>query len=216
MLNKPANFAVVDANQYAPLGLKPLSAFAEGSPNHYGPAEKTAAWMHEFLVRPNVGLGRPGPVCPFIATSERADLAFIVVSSTRDEHDIHGVMLEAVAAFDAIACARAALQFRCVLVVFPACDGEVGRATLKRVQNRLRPESTRRGKMIGLFEPNSNDRGLINPDFRPLRSPLPLLAIRSLVEGDAAFVLRNPRLAPLYLWRFPRSGPGRLWQCWRR
>ena len=64
--------------------------------------------------------------------------------------------------------------------------------------------------MIGLFEPHSNDKGLINPDFRPLRAPVPLLAIRSLVENDAPFVLRNPRLAPIYLFKHPISGPRKL------
>ena len=45
---------------------------------------------------------------------------------------------------------------------------------------------------------------------------MPLLAIRSLVENDAPFVLRNPRLAPIYLWRFPVSGPLKLAErLWR-
>jgi hypothetical protein len=172
--------------------------------------------MRAYLMRPHPDLGRTGAVCPYTATSAKVDLALVGASSAQGEDEIYEEMREAVVAFDAIECAPALKAFRCVLVGFPDCEREAGCATLKRVQNRLRPESTRRAKMIGLFEPQAEDRGLINPAFRPLRSPLPLLAIRSLVEGDAPFVIRNPRLAPIYLWSFPRSGLGRLWQCWRR
>ncbi len=215
MLDKPASVPVPAASDRALRILEPLSAFAEGAVDG-GAVEQIAAWMRAYLMRPHPDLGRPGAVCPYTATSAKTDLALIGASAAQDEDAIYEVMRSAVAAFDAIVCAPALAPFRCVLVGFPDCDGDAGRATLKRVQNRLRPESTRRGKMIGLFEPHSEDRGLLNPAFRPLRAPLPLLAIRSLVEGDAAFVLRNPRLAPIYLWTFPRSGLGRLWQCWRR
>jgi hypothetical protein len=67
--------------------------------------------------------------------------------------------------------------------------------------------------MFALFEPNSEGKGLLNPEFRPLRSPLPLLAIRMLVENDAPFVLRNPLLAPIYLLKFPLTGPRKIWSA---
>jgi hypothetical protein len=64
--------------------------------------------------------------------------------------------------------------------------------------------------MIGLFEPNSEAEGLLNRDFRPLRAPVPVLAIRTLVEQDAPFVVRNPLLVPVYLAKFPIAGLARL------
>ena len=67
--------------------------------------------------------------------------------------------------------------------------------------------------MIGLFEPNSQAEGLLNPAFRPLRSPVPALAIRMLVEQDAPFVVRNPLLAPVYIAKFPFAGTRRLLSC---
>ncbi len=125
-------------------------------------------------------------------------------------------MGRALEAFEAIDCPEDQSHFRAVIVAFPNCGDDEGSARLKVAQNRLRPESILRGKMIGLFEPKSEDEGLVNPDFRPLRSPVPLLAIRMLVENDAPFVLRNPRLAPIYLMKFPLSGPLKLWRAlWR-
>jgi hypothetical protein len=196
------------------LDLRPLSAFPEA--RGADPSERIAEWMRSYLMRPHPDLGRTGAVCPYTSISAKTDLALVGASSAHDEDEIYATMREAIATFEAMDCAPGLKAFRCVLVGFPYCESEAGRATLKRVQNRLRPESTRRAKMIGLFEPHAADRGLINPEFRPLRSPLPLLAIRSLVEADAPFVVRNPRLAPIYLWTFPRTAPARLWQCWRR
>jgi hypothetical protein len=69
--------------------------------------------------------------------------------------------------------------------------------------------------MFALFEPNSLDKGLINPEFRPMRSPVPLVAIRMLVENDAPFVVRNPLLAPIYLMKFPLTGARKLWSALR-
>jgi hypothetical protein len=74
----------------------------------------------------------------------------------------------------------------------------------------MRHHSTRRGKMIGLFGPDSQHKGLLNPAFRSQRCRVPALAIRMLVEKDAPFVARNPRLLPIYLATFPVDGFKRL------
>jgi hypothetical protein len=45
---------------------------------------------------------------------------------------------------------------------------------------------------------------------RARRSPIPLLAIRQVVENDAPFALRHPLLIPTYVWKDSRSAPKRL------
>ena len=81
---------------------------------------------------------------------------------------------------------------------------------LSRVQKSLRLTSFVRGRMIGVFHANAPEPGLWNKDFRPLRAPLPLVVIRSLVAADFAFVLRHPLLAPTYFYNFPLAGARRL------
>ena len=180
------------------------------------PDAVVAHWVRGYLMRPHAELGRAGAVCPFTSASSRLDLLLVGSSRAKDEEEIFAIMGRAIEAFESISCPSEQRQFRAVIVAFPQCVGGEGRARLKAVQNRLRPESIYRGKMIGLFDPQSPDRGLINPAFRPLRAPVPLLAIRMLVEGDAPFVLRNPRLTPIYLIKFPFKGPLRLWSAlWR-
>jgi hypothetical protein len=47
------------------------------------------------------------------------------------------------------------------------------------------------GLMLGEFHANNESPGLRNPDFRPLRSPIPMLAIRHMVDSDLPFLIRE-------------------------
>jgi len=197
------------------LRLQTLSAFPETSGET--PAaeidQTIADWVRSYLMRPHPELGRPGAVCPFTAVAARVNAIRVGSTRVRAQPSIDRAMREALAAFESIECAKGQRHLRTVIVGFPNCGDEEGRARLKNARNRLRFESILRGKMFALFEPNSQDEGLLNPEFRPLRSPLPLLAIRMLVEHDAPFVVRNPLLAPIYLMKFPLTGARKLWSA---
>jgi hypothetical protein len=81
---------------------------------------------------------------------------------------------------------------------------------LQRVQKRHKFYSLSRGRMIGLMYEASDAPGLWNRDFRPLRAPLPVLAIRHMVEHDAPFAARHPLLLAPYLAKFRLAGAKRL------
>lgn len=56
--------------------------------------------------------------------------------------------------------------------------------------------------MIGGFHQLNQSPGLHNPNFRPLRSPIRMLAIRFMIEADLPFLQRlsdDPRLRIKYL-----------------
>jgi hypothetical protein len=190
--------------------LWPLSALRQDNPSQT--IGVIANWVRSYLMRPHNDLGRAGDVCPFTAQASRLDTIRLGVSdaSASETNRIMAIMEGAVTAFDEISCAKSMRHFRTIIVGFPNCADADGLRALKHVQNRLRPHSIFRGKMVGFFEPNSQDKGLLNPDFRPLRSPVPLLAIRMLVENDSPFVMRNPLLAPIYLAKFRLKGLRRL------
>jgi hypothetical protein len=86
---------------------------------------------------------------------------------------------------------------------------------LQRVQVRHKFYSLRRNRMIGLMHAGSEARGLWNAAFRPLRAPMPVLAIRHMVEHDAPFALRHPLLLLPYLARFRLAGLKRLYALLR-
>lgn len=194
----------------APLHLLGLEAAA--APDADLSARILAEWVQSYLMRGHPALGRSGHVCPFTARSVRLSLLRIGISPLRgaDSAGILQTMRQALRALDAMPADRADRIFRTIIVGFPNCADQSGIAALRDVQNALRHHSTLRGKMIGLFEPNSQAEGLINREFRPLRAPIPALAIRMLVEQDAPFAKRNPLLLPLYLAKFRVSGLRRL------
>ena len=198
-----------------------LSLDDAASPDSPAETRVLADWVRQYLMRPHPDLGRTGHVCPFTAKAARLDLLRIGISplGAADRGRILGTMRDAIQAFHALPSTRATRVFRTVMVGFPNCADAEGVAALHHVQNAMRHHSLFGAKMIGLFEPASQLTGLINPEFRPLRSPLPVLAIRMLVEQDAAFVARNPVLAPIYLLKFPLAGTRRLLHIrahWRR
>jgi len=171
-----------------------------------------AQWLTSYLMRPHADLGRPGDVCPFTAQALRLDTIRIGVSgaASADAAGARSCMRYCFEQFASLPCPDSMGHFRTIVVGFPGMDDAVGLETLRKVQRRLKIYCLLRGLMIGRFYAGSNDPGLWNPDFRPLRSPIPLLAIRQVVENDAPFALRHPLLIPTYVWKYARSAPKRL------
>src|SRR5262249_49614221 len=90
------------------------------------------------------------------------------------------------------------------LVVFPSltAGGPEGAALVDKVQASLKPYFVDMGLMLGEFHAANESPGLRNPAFRPLRSPIPMLAIRHMVESDLPFLIRKtypPELRSLFL-----------------
>jgi hypothetical protein len=79
------------------------------------------------------------------------------------------------------------------LLVFPSltANGTEGAAIVDQVQIRLKPFFVETGLMLGEFHSANQSPGLRNPAFRPLRSPIPMLAIRHMVESDLPFLIRK-------------------------
>jgi hypothetical protein len=171
-----------------------------------------ADWTRSFLMRDHSELGRDGNVCPFTSMGARMDtLRFGVSGATAsDAVGIRAELLDMFDCFDAIPHPRKMGIYRAIMIGFPNCGDADGIAVLAAVQKSLRFLSFRRARMIGLFYPQADAKGLWNPKFRPLRSPIPVIALRSLVVQDAAFVMRHPLLAPAYLLNFPLAGPRQL------
>jgi hypothetical protein len=170
------------------------------------------AWTVEFLMSDHPELGRGGNVCPYAALGAKLNsLRFSASDANAGQTDrIRRQLRSAVAQFDEIPSIESSGLYRAILIAFPECAGADGLAALTRAQKSLRFVSFFRARMIGVFHPQSEARGLRSQHFRPMRSPVPLVAIRCLVAADAAFALRHPPFAAGYLRRFPLAGARRL------
>lgn len=171
-----------------------------------------AQWIRSYLMRPRPDLGRSGDVCPFTTQAFRLDTIRIGVSRARssDTASIQRCMRHCFRQFALMPCPPSMRHFRTIIVGFPGLDDADGLESLKSVQNRLKVYCLLRGLMTARFHAASDDRGLWNPQFRPLRSPIPLLVIRQLVKEDAPFAIRHPLLIPTYLWKYSLAAPKRL------
>jgi hypothetical protein len=178
------------------------------------------AWVDGFVKQANPDLGRLGVVCPFVPEAIRQNLLqYFVLDvtlppelwATSSEYDYAAVIEPAI-----LKLSRQFVEGRikdprvrllhAYLIVFRGLHLELGRASalIETIQRKLKPRFVELGLMIGEFHPHSNAGGLRNPDFRPLRSPVPLLAFRNMVEIDFVFLSRKNDPAPLRV-RFLKS-----------
>ncbi|MGX1790153.1 DUF6875 domain-containing protein [Bosea sp. NPDC055332] len=169
-------------------------------------------WVEAYLMREHPDLGRTGAVCPFTRQAARIDTARLAICSANPEEEERAFALirGSFGALDAIVSKPGMAHFRTVIVGFPNCADERGIAMLQRVQKRHKFYSLARSRMVGLMYEGSEAPGLWNRDFRPLRAPLPVLAIRHMVEHDAPFAARHPLLLVPYLAKFRLAGGRRL------
>lgn len=157
-------------------------------------------WVLDFLSRPNIELGRKGAVCPW--TKKSYDLQHFWVSvhtSWRISIDsLKEIIYQCKSKFLELNSTNTEENlFKTIVILFPHIPEEDYEA-IEAVQDQLKPAFVRDKLMIGQFYPGCPQQGLRNPDFKPLNSPLPLLAIRNMVESDEPFLVGNPEFRKIY------------------
>jgi hypothetical protein len=174
------------------------------------PVAEILRWSEEFLVSPHPELGRTGPVCPYAAPALRKDLYYLGIPVD----DGTGLDLPALVARLPEWHARLSAglpdedrELLAVLVVLPHLEDAT---ELDELRYKAKDEFVASGLMIGRSHPTCPEPGLWNRTFRPLRSPVPLLAVRQLLEFDLPFLDSEPHLEQ-YLNRFADTIPPRLY-----
>ncbi|MFN6464267.1 MAG: DUF6875 domain-containing protein [Nostoc sp. DedVER02] len=160
-------------------------------------------WVKSFLGKPHPDLGRPGPVCPFVPHSLKSNSIRLAVIRTKD---LYPEQLEEIVGryrnlFIEMKVKEQELAInKAFLLIFPDINEESYKI-IDSVQKKLKTLFVESGLMIGEFHKRNQSPGLHNPNFRPLRSPIPLLAIRFMVEADLPFLQSpaDPHLRIRYL-----------------
>lgn len=167
-----------------------------------GVMSEVAKWTVDYLSHTNTELGRSGDVCPYTEVSMQEGLLFSAVCHVFDADPrpsmIH-VMRQTMHDFESRSPQignRAGLK--AMMVLFPGIEGD----WIDDVQSTLALEFAARHLMIGEFHAECDKPGLHNPEFRPLRSPVPLLAVRSMMLTDLAFLKGSDEKLRNYLQRF--------------
>lgn len=178
------------------------------------PLRRTLQWAREYLCNPHPELGRKGDVCPFVGTAIKRSTFYMTVwrgvPSDRDEVEV--VVRRFREWFGELEPRHgAAAQFKTMLVIFPDLADDDVPHVIDATQDQLKGEYVQAGLMLGEFHAGPPDKaGLWNADFRPLVSPVPLLAIRHMVPTDFPFLRDDPDHVSSYLARFGDRVPSFL------
>ncbi|HEV7669750.1 MAG TPA: hypothetical protein VGS22_14600 [Thermoanaerobaculia bacterium] len=159
------------------------------------------AWVRTEVCRQHEGLGRRGPVCPFVRPSLEKQHAFYLAVWRATPADPDAI-LDAMLAYrdwflELEPDGMPERNFKTILVTFPAA-GDAGGEWVETVQKRLKPLFVSLGLMIGQFYPACMEPGLHNPSFRPLAAPFPLMVIRHMQLMDLPFLADDPVFSTAY------------------
>ncbi len=167
-------------------------------------------WAAEFLGSPHPGLGRKGPVCPFIRHSFHQHLLYVTCRPEEDcaSPDLRTAVRSVMDWFGPFQeqAPHGSEHLVTILVVLPRID-RTSSEGLDALQASLKDELVLQGLMIGQFHPTCQAPGLWDPEFRPLQSPVPLLAVREMVPSDLPFLAGSALHASTYFERYARSIP---------
>ncbi|MFI9379993.1 DUF6875 domain-containing protein [Kutzneria sp. NPDC052558] len=176
---------------------------------HLAPVREILAWARRYLVSPHPELGRNGPVCPYTQPSLHKGLFHLAALS--GEGDVGAAVESLRGWYERLGAtmSTADRELLTVLLVLPHLD-HTDASGLDEIQRVAKDKFVEDGLMIGQFHPVCDAPGLWNPEFKALRAPVPLLAIRKLVVFDLPFLVEHKAHAESYIRRFAPEIPPRI------
>jgi hypothetical protein len=156
--------------------------------------ELIIGWLSSYVMQPHAELGRPGPVCPFVAKAMRTDSVSVMARTFDREPDLHDISVaidEAMNRLPALARGTTDPELACLIVVFPELTCTQWHL-IDDVHRERKTAAVRRGLMLGQFHPNCDAPAAHNPRFPVNRAPVPLIVIRQMAEHDILFLQDDP------------------------
>jgi biotin carboxylase len=168
-------------------------------------AETVFTWVRDYLGESHPGLGRKGPICPFVKLSVAKDLLRVAFHDEVDGSSaapVREIILNHADAFLArFPSTRRDRHLAALMIVFPAIRDEQA-PLLDDIHNELKTDMMRRGLMVSSVHKNCPRPAISNPDFAVSRAPFTAFAIRSMVVQDIVFVGHNEAAFAVYRARF--------------
>lgn len=160
-------------------------------------------YVREFLAKPHHSVGRGGPVCPFIPKTLKTNCLYLGVQRVRTARDVEREVMAARNLFKKLEPVQGNMKFfRATVLIFPEIPINAASELIDRTQERLKDLFVAQGLMLGEFHLLNNSAGLRNPEFFPLRTPYPALAIRHMVPSDLPFLKTKKTWTESYLKQF--------------
>ncbi|TDT97563.1 hypothetical protein EDD99_5713 [Streptomyces sp. 846.5] len=168
-------------------------------------------WITEFLARPHPQLGRTGQVCPFVEPASRAGTLLVVTRAGPDDTTpdgardaaLDGIVGEMERTFRTTSWANPNRNLHALVVALPRLPRRHWEG-LDLAQARWKVRLAEAGLMLGQFHPDCRETAARNPEFLVSRSPVPMLALRSMAFHDVLFLDSEPQLFRAYSRRYGR------------
>jgi hypothetical protein len=162
------------------------------------------SWLDSYIRQPHSQIGRGGPVCPFVEPSQRAgalETRVRLVGATPSLHLITEIVRCSLDEFQEIKWKVSNPNLRALLIVLPDLPSRDYRL-LDEAHAAVKPESVRQGIMIGQFHEHCQEKAARNPRFKVSKSPVPVLAVRSMAVHDVLFLADKKEWFEEYIARF--------------
>lgn len=152
-------------------------------------------WITNYLAKPHPELGRSGSVCPFAAPAITKDSLRIAVVRLSETSERRSQIVDAVSyhreSFLSLGTADETHVLHAILILFPDVKPDETSELIDGTKEELKATFVEQGLMLGEFHARNSSPGIHNPGFRPLRSAIPMLAIRRMVASDYVFLDRS-------------------------
>jgi hypothetical protein len=155
---------------------------------HLKPLTEIVEWIENFLCCPHPDLGRRGPVCAFTKKSLEKGFCWLTVYEAEQPtcEEICDKVIKYQHWYGEIAPHEDEedAQYKTLLILFPYLQEGEAQKLLEKVQKVLEADFIAKNLLLGHFYPQSEQPGLWSAKFRPMVAPIPLLAIRHIVQMD--------------------------------
>ncbi|MEQ2026053.1 DUF6875 domain-containing protein [Xenorhabdus szentirmaii] len=195
---------LADQFNYAPK-LIPISDVLSSDELNSSALKTIAQWCIDYLCHPHSELGRTGVVCPYSPIAIKKETFWLTEIKTkgRKEEDIKRDIINLSSLFHKQEPWEGEnTQFKTILSVW----NDASIKDLVRLHQEVKPIFLHKGLMFGEFYSDCEKRGLWNSNFYPLRSPIPLLVVREMLEADIVFLSESMAFVEEYIHKYGERG----------
>lgn len=161
------------------------------SPEQINALLQVKDWVYHYLMRPHAQIGRPGAVCPYVPKAVQEDSIFLTVISANKfaKTNFYEIILNYFKWFIELAPSFGHKHIFRSIIMLIDIPNEDQQQIVEQAVIDLKSHFVEKKSMLGEFHSKPPEKGGIrNPHFKPLMSPVPLLAIREMVETDIEFL----------------------------
>ncbi|MDR6226723.1 DUF6875 domain-containing protein [Desmospora profundinema] len=159
--------------------------------SHQEALKKAYDYVVNFAAKPHPERGKPGAVCPFLPKAIKLDTIWMAVvdKQTPNREEIIGDLEHYIEWFKHInPLTGEERRYKSLILIFPGIGENEAPTLIDSIHQMYKRHLVYHELMIGDFHALSTTPGLYNPTFYPLRSSVPMIAIRYLIEEDLPFL----------------------------